>query len=264
MFDHLYNAVVLASFLTQALVIGLLFFRRTWRTLPIFCAYCIWNVLSNLVLIAVAHQAPSSYYHAVLVDSVLDAAITFSVLVELAWSVLRPIRASLPRSALVLVAILILVAGAIIWPFTALPRVTDTTRLGFLIAQLLQTTTILRILLFLVISGGSQLLSIGWRDRELQVATGLGVYSIVDLTVAVIQTHLTTASQYNHLELASGVGFLACLLYWSFSFAQQEAERRAFTPQMQHFLLAVAGAARSARVGMEDSRGSKPKKPDGK
>ena len=44
-------------------------------------------------------------------------------------------------------------------------------------SQLQHTVSILRILFFLVLAGGSQLLSIGWRDRELQVATGLGFYS---------------------------------------------------------------------------------------
>ena len=42
----------------------------------------------------------------------------------------------------------------------------------------------------------------------------------------------------------------------------EEAERREFTPQMQKFLLAVAGAARSARVGFDDSQGGKPRNPN--
>jgi hypothetical protein len=47
--------------------------------------------------------------------------------------------------------------------------------------------------------------------------------------------------------------YLFSLLYWVFSFAQQEAERHEFTPQMQTFLLAVAGAAKSSRINLVDS-----------
>lgn len=57
-------------------------------------------------------------------------------------------------------------------------------------------------------------------------------------------------------------GYVCCLLYWAVAFAQKEAERREFTPQMQKFLLAVAGAARSARVGFDDSQGGKPRNPN--
>jgi hypothetical protein len=114
--------------------------------------------------------------------------------------------------------------------------------------------SILRILFFLVLAAGSQLLSIGWRDRELQVATGLGFYSLVSVTVVVLEAHETTESQVYHLNQLIVAGFLCSLLYWLVSFAQKEAERREFTPQMQNFLLAVAGAARSTRVALTDSR----------
>ena len=60
----------------------------------------------------------------------------------------------------------------------------------------------MRILFFLAIAGCSQLLSIGWRDRELQIATGLGFFSIVSLTVAMLHTSQAPefAAQYHHLE----------------------------------------------------------------
>jgi len=37
------------------------------------------------------------------------------------------------------------------------------------------------------------------------------------------------------------------------SFAQKEAERREFSPQMQGLLLAVAGSARSTRIALTGS-----------
>jgi len=265
MYTQIDNAIQLLSYLAAIAVIGFLFYRHIWRTLPVFCAYCIWDPLSNLGLKGIEQFAPHVLFHAVFAAQALDSVFVFCILVELAWSVLRPLRASLPPSSFLLVGILILVAGAIIWPFAGLQNLSGaTTREGLIYAQLLQTTSILRILFFLVLAGGSQLLSIGLRDRELQIATGLGAYSMVGLTVSVIQTHLTSATQYYEFSLAVGAGYLGCLLYWAYSFAQQEAARREFSPQMQRFLLALAGGARSTRVGLEHAHGSKPRKPDQK
>jgi glucose uptake protein GlcU len=93
----------------------------------------------------------------------------------------------------------------------------------------------------------------------------LGFYSLVALVVGSVQSHLHVAQQ-NHLQhyrqldellVASYVGSLA---YWVFSFAQKEAERREFSPQMQGLLLAVAGAARSSRIALTNSSSGKSRK----
>jgi len=253
------NAIWLIGPLTETLVIALLLYRRTWRTLPLFCTYCIWDVLSNLAVFLVGSHYPRAYFHVYFTQAIVDSVLMFCVLVELAWSVLRPIRTSLPRSAVVLIGVLVLVAGAAIWPFVALPALAHaTSREGLLFTQLEQTSSILRILVFVVLAGGSQLLSIGWRDRELQVATGFGLYSVVSLTVAVLQTHQTTAAQYLVLERIGPISYFVSLIYWVFAFAQKEAERREFTPQMRSFLLAVAGTARSQRVSLTEPRAGKP------
>jgi hypothetical protein len=77
-----------------------------------------------------------------------------------------------------------------------------------------------------------------------------------------IQAHQTTASQVLQLNQFVVASYIVSLVYWAFSFAQQEAERREFTPQMRSFLLAVAGAARSTRVSLTGSHGDKPSEKD--
>ncbi len=252
------NALWFAGVLTETAVVCLLFYRRTWRTLPVFCSYCIWDVLSNLSEYATESFYPNRYFDALFALTIIDAALLFCVLVELAWSVLRPLRTSLSRRALVVVAALILIAGAAIWPFAAFPGLVHvTTEQGLLYAQLQLTVSILRILFFLLLAAGSQWLSISWRDRELQVATGLGFYSIVTVTVTLLQAHETTESQFYHLSQLAVAANVCSLLYWLVCFARKEAERREFTPQMQSFLLAVAGAAHSTRVALTESRANK-------
>lgn len=251
------NAIWLAGMFTEAAVIWLLISRRVGRLLPFFLAYCIWDLLSNCFsysLTNVFHLSLSGYLTTYFVEIIVDSTLQFCVLVELAWAVLRPIRSSLPRSALVTVSVLILVAGVVIWPFASLPALAHvTSKQWLLMSHLGQTVAILRILFFLVLAAGSQLLSIGWRDRELQVATGLGFYSLVSVAVSILQEHQNTGLQYARLQQFAIVGFLCSLVYWVVSFSQREAERRAFTPQMQRVLLAMAGAARSTRGALAES-----------
>jgi hypothetical protein len=252
----------LTYIVVEVAVVGVLIYRRVWRTLPVFCCYCAWDIVSNVAAYVCSQYYPTSYFKVYFAATLLDSALQFGILVELIWSVLRPVRSSLPRSSLAVVSVLILVAGAAVWPFAAITGITHVTRQALLLGQLQHTVSILRIIFFLLLAGGSQLLSIGWRDRELQVATGLGFYSLVSVGVSVLQAHQSTGPQYVRLNELVIVSFLCSLFYWAYCFLQKEAERREFTPEMQRILLAVAGAARANRVALTESQPGKFQKHD--
>lgn len=254
---NLDNALSFAYFAVEAILVGVLAYRSVWRPLPLVFAYCIWDIVSNLISLVIAHFFHAGYARYYVAQAAIDSILMFGVLVEVAWSVLRPIRPSLPRSALVVVAALILVLGAIIWPFSAFANLAHSSIELRVVLHLQRTASILRVVLFLLLAGFSQLLSLSWRDRELQVATGLGFYSLVSIAVSFVQPHLSTPAQYTLLNQLAIASFLSCLFYWVVSFAQKEAERREFTPQMENFLLAMAGSARSTRIALADSRASK-------
>jgi hypothetical protein len=248
---------------SEAAVVGLLVYRRAWRLLPIFFVYSVWTLLGSLVAYAVHSHFPASYPATYWVEEGVDNALQFCVLVELAWSIFRPFRASLPRGTVWVLGILIAASGTAIWPFADSVAFAHFPTQWHLLFHLRQTVSVLRVLFFLLLAGCSQLLSIGWRDRELQVATGLGFYSLVSLTTAVLHSYQVAASQYRRLDQLLVVSYVCSLLYWVVCFAQKEAERREFSPQMQSMLLAVAGAARTTRVAMADSASARTGK-DGK
>jgi len=250
-----------ACCLAETAVIGLLLYRRLWRMFPVFFLYVVEALTGDVGLAIVFRSYHSSYRTWYLAGTIADSVLLFGVLVELAWSILRPIRASLSYRALIPVIGLILAVGAAIWPFAALPGVSDVSRETHLILHLQQTVSILQIIFFLALIGSSQILSIGWRDRELQIATGLGVYSFVSIGVAIFQLHQGSYVQYRHLFRIEVCGYICCLLYWIVSFVQQEAKRREFTPQMQNFLLAAAGAAHSSRVALNGPHTDRKRKP---
>lgn len=238
---------------------------KLYRLTPVFCSYLAWSLVADIALYAAVRQwGPTSvsYFRFYEVEMILDSVFQFAILVELEWAVLRPIRSSLPRQSILILIFLVVAAGAIIWPLARLALPPGLNQAGLLFVQLQQTIAALRVVFFIVIAGFSQLLSIGWRDRELQIATGLGFYSMFSLGVALIHAHQAVGHTYHLLDNLGAASYIASLVYWIISFAQKEEQRQEFTPQMRSFLLAVTGAARGARMALADSGiGTPPKAP---
>ncbi len=247
---NLENALWLAGFMGEVGLVGLLTYKRTWRILPAFFIFCAWEMSTTAGTYVVLHYFHGHYRAFYLIETVVESILEFGVLVELTWSILRPIRSLLPRATPAAIGMLVLLVGAAIWPFSAIQSLSSLAPMIRGIMHVQQTTSILRVLYFMALVGCSQFLSIGWRDRELQVATGLGFYSLISLVTAMIHSHQTTIDQYKHLNQFVVAGYICSLAYWVYSFAQQEAERREFTPQMQNFLLAAAGVAREQRLAL--------------
>jgi len=247
------TAVLFASIVGEALVCGLLLRRKTWRTMPCFCTYVFWtlasDLASSLILWKMSGLVYGRYYFA---QTIVDSLLQFTVLVELAWSVLSPIRTSLPRYSLVVLSILIALAGLAIWPLAGMAIPQNFVGLNVILFQLQETFAILRVAGFLVMASFSQLLSIGWRDRELQIATGLGFYSIISLLVALFHSHQAKGPEYHWPDQALSLCYVGTLFYWIYSFATKEQERKEFSPQMQQFLLLMGGGARAGRIALSD------------
>jgi hypothetical protein len=250
------TAIFLAGNLAYAVLVVLLIYRRAYRSFPFFLVYNLECLTGSVLYFLVRRYWPQLALHTFFYENVLDGALQFCVLVELTWSIFRPYRKTLPPATAFILGILIAIAGMAIWPFT------EATAFAHLLHQhqwqllgrFLQTDSILRVLFFLALAGCSQLLSIGWKDRELQVATGLGFYSLASLTATMVHAHQALGPQYRMVDQFVAATYLCSLVYWVFSFAQKEAERREFSPQMHSALLAVAGAARSMRVSASSER----------
>ena len=243
----------LATLAMEISIVALLLRGRIYRVLPILSLYVLWTVLSDLgMMIAQWHFGSTVFKGLYLYEVSIDSALQFGVLVELAWSVLRPIRKMLPRWTLAAIALLILTAGAAVWPLAGLTQIPRISQYSHLILRLQHTFSILRILFFVVLAAGSQLFSLSWRDREMQVATGLGFYSLASLAGALVQAQMAGLEQYHFVDQVVAGCYMVSLVYWAFAFVQKEAPRQEFSPQMQSFLLKVSGSARAGRIALQD------------
>lgn len=244
----------------EAVAVTLLFYRRIYRILPIFSLFLIWAISSDIIMVAVSHYLAFTdprYTQVYLVELSLDSLVQFAVLVELTWSVLRPIRDALPRPTIVVIALILVLVAAALWPIAGWVTLPYPDPQFHTMMRLQQAFSILRVLFVVVLAGFSQLLAIGWRDRELQIATGLGFYSLMSLGGSILHTYHAIPTAYHSVDQIVGFTYLCSLLYWVFSFAQEEAPRQEFAPGMQSFLLAVSGVARADRMSLEQVRKSR-------
>ncbi len=231
-------------------IILLLLYRSIWRRFPMFFAYSIWVVLGNTASYILFQRHFPGYSQVYLINMIVDLVLMFCVLVELGWSILRPLHGSLSRVSLLVIGVAILILGVAIWPFAGGPYMPRAAPVVVLILHIQQTFYVLRILLFVLLAGSSHFLAIGWRDRELQIATGLGATSLASLAVAFLRVYPSMSGMFQVLNNIVIFTFIASQLYWIFSFAQQEQERRQMTPQTRSMLLAVASAAHSTRIAL--------------
>jgi hypothetical protein len=237
----------------EAALILLLLRMRTFRALPAFFTYLCWSLVDDAVVLGLQNLPFKTYFRIYEIQMVIDAALVFAVLVELAWSVLRPLRDSLPRQSWIGIALIVAFAGLVVWPVAGLTVPPHLSTNGQVFFRLQQTFAILRVVVFFAMAAFSQLIGIGWRSRELQVATGLGFYSILSLAITVVHAHQVSGTQsYHWLDELGTAGYLGTLTYWVYAFATKEAERQNFSPQMANFLLLIGGTARASRVALTD------------
>ncbi|HUX27191.1 MAG TPA: hypothetical protein VMV39_00320 [Terracidiphilus sp.] len=109
------NVLWLLGAVIDAALVGLLIYRRAWRSFPFFFAYCVSDLCVNGGTFLADHFSPGIVgLHGYFAETIWDSVLQVSVLVELAWSVLRPLRAQLTRKTLMAVAGIFLIAGAVI------------------------------------------------------------------------------------------------------------------------------------------------------
>jgi hypothetical protein len=245
------TALIWSGIAAQAGLVALLIWRRAYKRLPLFCLYVLWSLISDSLGLFLAARSWDLYRHLFLYEISLDCLLQFCVLVELAWSVLKPLQSSLPRWTVPAIAGLVLIAGAAVWPISGTTLMHGLPQEWHFFLRLRQTSSMLQVLFCVVLAGGSHLFSISWRDRELQVATGLGLYSLVNLAVSLLHAQMPQIAHYHRVDQILPGAYLCSLVYWAVSFAQQEAVRQEFTPQMRSFLLTVSGSAHAGRIALQ-------------
>lgn len=214
MIDHI---IILVGLQVEAVLLVLLATKRIFRTMPVFTAYIGCGLAIDLIGLAIASYTPKWYIHFCIVNAVFDAGFFVLVLRELGRCVLSHNRATpMPRPIVYLLfaAIALVICSLGRWSlFPHLSPIWQLLEHAFQGAAIIQSTA------FLTFAFWTSLKGLQWPEREFQVATGLGLYSVVALAVAVVHTHLAPATQYHWVDLLGPVSYLGILVYWTAYFA---------------------------------------------
>jgi hypothetical protein len=236
----------LLGLVAQIALFVILLVRRQYKLFPIFTIYIGFGLLYDIGLSAVVMSSPHVGRSLALGLLPLQYLIELGVLLEISWNVLRPVHMSLPRGSVRVfigaVALALLCGVLLAWH---LDNTAD--KLEEFRGPLDLTVGLLRMLIFAATAGFAQLLGIGWKNKVLQLATALSFYSAVDLVVSLVQRYAGASSNLEHIRLVAftlEIGFLV----WAFT--TKDVRRREFSPQMEQFLVTLAGRAKLARTAL--------------
>ncbi len=195
----------------EVLILGLVIRKRVYRTLPVFSSFFLWCLLSDAGL-AIAVRFPNAYLQASMVNITIDALFQLTILAELGRAVVRYNRVTPPSKAvIVLLAVLALGLSAFLnrWALPSGLPFADT-----LYIALTQMFAVLRVVFLLTLVWWSSLQGLKWPARELRIVTGLGVYIVATLSIALLHIHNLGGMHYHWLDqLLVGI-YVWTLAYW--------------------------------------------------
>ena len=243
----LYAAFGLLAFLGEVGLLAVLIARRQYKIFPVFTLYIAYVLINDVVIGTLLSLYPVQVTRSIEFGLLpLGYLIELGVLLEITWHVLRPVHATLPKGSVrVFVAsvALALLGGILLaWHFDHTGN-----KIQDIKVPLDVTVGLLRMLIFVGTAGFAQLLGIGWKNKVLQLATALSFYSAVDLIVSLVERY---SGGSNDLEGIRTVAFALELGFLVWAFTTKEVRRREFSPQMEQFLVTLAGRAKLARTAL--------------
>jgi hypothetical protein len=238
-----------AGFFAEMLLAGILIAKKTYRTFPLFTVWVLLNILSDLISYFFIRTANGQTFAIVdFTQFLLLFVIELSVLGEIAVNVIRPARGGLTNQLLLvlLLAVLAVGVGGFLFAAHANTATFAHPRAVFVVNS---SVAILQLLTFLLIAGFAQLLGLGWKNRTLQIASGLAFYAAVSLIATSLQNNLHGGpdyyTDYHSLSQFIVAGSICSLYYWCFAFVRKEAPRKEFSPQMAQFLVSITGSTKT-------------------
>jgi hypothetical protein len=212
----------LFAVLLEGAVLGVVLWRRVYRTLPIFSCFLGWCLLSDAGM-AAAQRLPNAYLFATLVNITVDALFQVAILAELGKAAIRKNRVERPsRVVIFLLAILAALLSMLLnrWKIP-----TEWPLLNLVYMVLLQFLATLRLVFLLTLVWWSSLLKLRWNQRDLRILTGLGLYILVTFLVVVLHAHDLNGVKYHWLDQLLVASYLWALCLWMLASTTKVAEQ---------------------------------------
>lgn len=212
----------LFAVLLEGAVLGVVIWRRIYRTLPVFSCFLVWCLLSDAGMAAM-DRLPNVYLTATLVNITVDALFQIAILTELGRAVIRHNRVDPPSRVVLFLLTCLATLIAVMLNRWKIP--TEWPMLNLMYMVLLQFLATLRLVFLLTLVWWSSLLKLRWHQRDLRILTGLGLYILVTFMVVVLHAHNMDGMKYHWLDQLLVASYLWALCLWMMASTTKVAEQ---------------------------------------
>ena len=212
----------LFAVLLEGAVLGIVIWRRIYRTLPVFSCFLVWCLLSDAGMAAM-DRLPNVYLTATLVNITVDALFQIAILIELGRAVVRHNRVDPPSRVVLFLLTCLAALIAVMLNRWKIP--TEWPMLNLMYMVLLQFLATLRLVFLLTLVWWSSLLKLRWHQRDLRILTGLGLYILVTFMVVVLHAHNMDGMKYHWLDQLLVASYLWALCLWMMASTTKVAEQ---------------------------------------
>ena len=212
----------LFAVLLEGAVLGVVIWRRIYRTLPVFSCFLVWCLLSDAGMAAM-DRLPNVYLTATLVNITVDALFQIAILIELGRAVVRHNRVDPPSRVVLFLLTCLATLIAVMLNRWKIP--TEWPMLNLMYMVLLQFLATLRLVFLLTLVWWSSLLKLRWHQRDLRILTGLGLYILVTFMVVVLHAHNMDGMKYHWLDQLLVASYLWALCLWMMASTTKVAEQ---------------------------------------
>ncbi len=195
--------------------------KRVARTHPVFFCYQAFCMLEGFAGSAVQTWCPRQSLHFWIVDAITDTLFACFVLAEVGRNLLRRNRKSSAGWPLVLLlGLLTVLLLHALSPWSVPSRFPFVRQLS---VDTLHITAVFLFTAFLTLVLWSSLRRLHWPDRELRIASGLGLTAFVCLVVAILHSYAFSWSPSDHwIDFLVPLCYLGVVLYWTSYFAFED------------------------------------------
>src|SRR5258708_38682545 len=130
-------------------------------SLRVLFFYIVWGLACDSTVLILRTLMRSRNLYPFEIETYIDSLFQFLVLIELAWSILRPIQRLLPKGFLLGISLIIAAAALLAWPLSGIKETLEYPRQLLIAFHAQRSFAILRILFFLALACCSQFLKIG-------------------------------------------------------------------------------------------------------
>jgi hypothetical protein len=222
LFDSLVSALWLTGMGLQIVLGVVLITKKSWRKFPVFTAFCIVSMISDVGLYALIKSSvgPVKYKYGYAFDETVTSLLGLGVVYEIFTKLFAPYAALRKMAKLFFqwgLAALVLLDICVAYSHNAInvTSITETT------VVLQQVTCILVVGLLLFVFLFATAFGLHWRQSVFGIALGLGISQAVELIGITVVAHFGKAVM-PEFNIVNSVTFSSVLLVWMSYFLMPE------------------------------------------